>query len=74
MNVTPTSNNRFMMVLIAVLIAVLLVLALNVAIWISMMGGMMNGRMMSRVMGMNGQGMNDMTTACADMMRRFQGP
>ena len=87
MNATPTSNSRYMIILIAVLIVVLLVLAVNVVLWIwllggGMMGGMtlapgasagVNGGMMS-MMGMNGQTMNDMMSACTEMMRNFQSP
>ena len=47
MNATPSSNNRFMIILIAVLILLLPLLAVNVVRWISLIGGgmMMEGMM-----------------------------
>ena len=70
MNATPTSNNRYMTILIVVLIVVLLVLAFNVLAWFWMMGG----GMMVGMMGMNGQTMNTMISACTEMMQNFQSP
>ncbi len=74
MNATPTYNNRHMIIFIAILIAVLLVLAVNVIVWILLMRGGMMGGMLNQMMGMNGQTMNNMLTACTNMMQKFQSP
>ena len=70
MNAVPSSDRRYMMILITVLIVVLLVLALNVVAWIWLMGG----GMINHMIGMSGQTMNDMISACTDMMQKFQSP
>ena len=79
MNTTVTTNQRLVTILIVLLIILLIQLIIGIIVVFlmmggGMMGGMMNDGMMSHMMGMSGQGMNDMTTACADMMQRFQSP
>jgi len=76
MNAMPSSNNRLMAILIAILVVALLVLIVNVFLWLSLVrGGMMMGSMMNNPMiSMNGQTMNEMMSACAEMMQDIQSP
>ena len=72
MNTIPASNGRYVIVLIAVLTFILLLLAINIVAWFLLMGGGMMG--IGGMMGMNGQTMNDMVAACANMMQNFESP
>ena len=65
MNTTVTTNQRLVTILIVLLIILLVLLIIGIVWAFLMMGGMM---------GMNGQTMNDMISACTDMMQKFQSP
>ena len=68
MNTTVTTNQRLVTILLVLLIVFVVLLILGiVASWL-WMGGMMGWG------GMNGQMMNNMMSACTDMMRNFQNP
>ena len=65
MNTSVTTNQRLVTILLILLITILGLLVLGIVARFLMMGGMM---------GMNGQMMNDMMSACTNMMTSFQNP
>lgn len=72
MNTTITINQRLVTILLVLLIIFIGLLILGiVAGWIIIGSGMMGW---GGMMGMNGQMMNTMMSACSDMMRNFQNP
>lgn len=72
MNTTITTNQRLVTILLILLIIFIGLLILGiVAGWIIIGSGMMGW---GGMMGMNGQMMNTMMSACSDMMRNFQNP
>lgn len=71
MNTTITTNQRLVTILLVLLIAFVTLLILGIVAGWSMMGGMMGW---GGMMGMSGQMMNNMMSACTDMMRNFQTP
>ena len=72
MNTTITTNQRLVTILLVLLIVFIGLLILGiVAGWIIIGSGMMGW---GGMMGMNGQMMNTMMSACSDMMRNFQNP
>lgn len=72
MNTTITTNQRLVTILLVLLIIFIGLLILGiVAGWIIIGSGMMGW---GGMMGMNGQMMNTMMSACSDMMRNFQNP
>lgn len=74
MNATPATNQRLVTILLALLIILVALLVIGIVWSFLMMGnGMMTGGMMNMT-GMNGQTMNDMMTACAEMMKAHHGP
>ena len=70
MNTAPTTNQRLVTVLLVLLIILVALLVIGIVFGFLMTGGMMGGWMM----GMNGQTMNDMMSACANMMQNFRNP
>jgi flagellar basal body-associated protein FliL len=72
LNTTPTTNQRLITILLVLLIVLVALLITGiVAGWLMMGSGMMGW---GGMMGINGQTMNNMISACADMMRNFQNP
>ena len=70
MNATITTNQRLVSILLVLHIIFVVLLIIGIVAGFLMMGnGMMRG-----MMGMNGQIMNDMMSACATMMRSFPNP
>ncbi|MCI0556037.1 MAG: hypothetical protein L0287_34270 [Anaerolineae bacterium] len=75
MNTAVTTNQGLVTILLVLLILLLVLLTIGIVIiFVVMSGGMMMGGMMNPMMGMNGQTMNDMMSACAEMMQNFQRP
>lgn len=70
MNTVLTTNQR----LVTILFVLLIVFVVLLNIWIIARFLLMGPRMMGGMMSMNGQTMNDMMAACADMMKNFQSP
>ena len=70
MNTTVTTNQRLVTILLVLLIIFVGLLVIGIFARFLMIGGGMMGGMM----GMNGQMMNDMMSACSDLMRNFQSP
>ena len=71
MDATTTTNQRLMTVLLILLIVLVALLIMGIiASWLGMGGMMRSGGMM----GMNGQTMNTMLSACSNMMQNFQSP
>jgi hypothetical protein len=72
MNTTITTNQRLVTILLVLLIVFVVLFILGTVVgWLWMGGGMMGW---GGMMGMNGQMMNNMMSACTDMMRNFQNP
>ena len=71
MNTAVTTNRRLVTILLILLIVFVVLLIIGIIAGWLWMGGMMGWGSM---MGMNGQTMNNMVSACADMMRNFQTP
>jgi flagellar basal body-associated protein FliL len=72
MNTTVTTNQRLVTILLVLLIVFVVLLIVGVvAGWLWIGSGMMGWGSM---LGMNGQMMNNMMSACTDMMRNFQTP
>jgi len=72
MNTAATANQRLVTILLILLIIFVVLLIIGIFAGFPMMGGgMMN---MGGRMGMNGQTMNDMMSACTEMMQNFQNP
>ena len=65
MNTRVTTNKRLVTILIVLLIILLILLIIGLIVVFLMMGG---------GMGMNGQTMNAMISACNNMMQNFQHP
>ena len=78
MNTTVTTNQRLVTVLLVLLIVLVALLVIGIVVVILMMsGGMMMGGMTlapGASAGVNGGMMNDMYTACINMMQNFQSP
>ncbi len=70
MKTAPITNQRLVTILLVLLIVLVVLLVIGIIVGFLMMSGMMGGWMM----GTHGQTMNNMVTACADMMRNFQKP
>lgn len=70
MNSTLTTNQRLVTILLVLLIVLVALLVIGIVLGFLMTGGMMGGWMM----GISGQTMNDMMSACADFMRNVQNP
>ena len=72
MDTTAKTNQRLVTTLLVLLIVFVVLLIIGTVVgWLWMGGGMMGWGSM---MGMNGQVMNNMMSACTDMMRSFQNP
>jgi hypothetical protein len=72
MNTTTTTNQRLVTILLVLLIIFVVFLIMGIVLgWLVMGSGMMGW---GGMMGMNGQMMNNMMSACTDMMRNFQNP
>ena len=71
-NPTATTNQRLVTILLVLLIVLVTLLVIGIVAGFLMMGGGMMG--WGGMMGMNGQTMNNMVSACTDMMRNFQTP
>jgi len=79
MNTTVSTNQRLVTILLVLLILFLILLVIGtVAGFLMMGGGMMGWDGMTLApgasAGVNGGMMNDMHTACTDMMRNIQSP
>jgi hypothetical protein len=70
MNTTLITNQRLVTILLVLLIIFVVLLIIGIVIGFLMTGGMMDGWMM----GISGQTMNDMMSACTDFMRNIQSP
>ncbi len=70
MNTTVTTNQRLITILLVLLIILVVLLVIGIVVGFLMMSGMMGGWMM----GMNGQTMSNMMSACTDIMKNFQNP
>ena len=70
-NNIKATNQRLVTILLVLLIILLLLLVVGIVVVIFMMSG---GMMMGGMMGLNGQTMNNMITACTNMMQNFQNP
>ena len=70
MNTIGTTNQRLVTLLLVLLIVLVALLVIGIALGFLMTGGMMGGWMM----GINGQTMNNMLSACTDFMRNIQSP
>jgi membrane-anchored glycerophosphoryl diester phosphodiesterase (GDPDase) len=66
MNAMATTNQRLVTILL-----VLLIMLVALLIFGTIGGFLLGGRTM---MGVNGQTMNDMISACSGMMQNFQNP
>jgi hypothetical protein len=64
MNTTVTTNQRLVTILLVLLIVLVTILVIGTVLSFLGMGGMMGGWMMD----MNGQAMNNMMSACTEMM------
>jgi hypothetical protein len=72
MNTVVATNQRLVTILLVLLIIFVVLLIIGVVIgWLVMGSGMMGW---GGMMGMSGQMMNNMMSACTDMMRNFQNP
>ena len=72
MDTTAKTNQRLVTTLLVLLIVLVVLLIIGTVVgWLWMGGGMMGW---GGMMGMNGQVMNNMMSACTDMMRNFQTP
>ena len=74
MNPAVTTNQRLVTLLLVLLIILLALLVLGIVAGFLMMGGGMMGFGSMGMMGITGQMMNTMLSACTDMMRNFQNP
>ena len=70
MNTTATTNQRLVTILLVLLIVLVALLVIGTVFGFLVTRGMMGGWMM----GMNGQTMNAMMSACTDFMRNIQSP
>ena len=70
MNTIGTTNQRLVTLLLVLLIVLVALLVIGIALGFLMTGGMMGGWMM----GINGQTMNNMMSACTDFMQNIQSP
>ena len=71
MNTTVNTNQRLVTILLVLLIVFVVLLILGIVTGWLVMGGMMRW---GGMMGMNPQIINNMMSACTDMMRSFQTP
>lgn len=71
MNIMASTNQRLVTILLVLLIIFVALLIIGTIGSFLLRGGMMMG---GGMMGMNGQTMNDMMSACAQMMQNFQTP
>jgi flagellar basal body-associated protein FliL len=71
MNTPSTTNQRLVTILLVLLIVLVALLVVGVIVSFLTMGSMMGGGMM---FGMNGQTMNNMMSACTEMMKNIQKP
>ncbi len=70
-NNIKAANQRLITILLVLLIILLLLLVVGIVVVILMMSG---GMMTSGMMGLKGQTMNNMITACTNMMQNLQKP
>jgi hypothetical protein len=71
MNTTPSTNQRLITILLVLLIVLVTLLVIGIILGFPGTGSMMGGGWM---MGMNGQAMNNMMSACTEIMKNFQRP
>ena len=80
MNTAVTTNQRLVTILLILLIILVALLVIGIVVVILMMSGRMMMGMGSMTLapgasaGVNGGMMNDMYTACINMMQNFQSP